>query len=92
MWKTCIMPDHIHMILRINGTLPDNAHLGVVIRGFKAGCTKAYRALTGNDGSLFEEGYNDRILTEDGQLDRWKKYISDNPRRLALKRRNPDLF
>ena len=67
------MPDHIHMILRINGTLPDNAHLGVVIRGFKAGCTKAYRALTGNDGSLFEEGYNDRILTEDGQLDRWKK-------------------
>lgn len=91
-WKTCIMPDHIHMILRVNGTLPNNLHLGTVVRGFKSGCTRAYRALTGNDDSLFEEGYNDRILTEDGQLDRWKKYISDNPRRLAVKRRHPDLF
>lgn len=41
---------------------------------------------------LFEEGYNDRILYRAGQLDVLKKYIADNPRRLAVKRQFPHLF
>ncbi len=41
---------------------------------------------------LFEEGYNDRILYRAGQLDALKKYIADNPRRLAVKRQFPHLF
>ena len=41
---------------------------------------------------LFEEGYNDKILLHEGQLDNWKAYLDDNPRRLLLKRRNPQLF
>ena len=43
-------------------------------------------------GLLFAPGYNDRILKEAGQLDRWKHYLRDNPRRLLLKREHPDLF
>ena len=43
-------------------------------------------------GQLFELGYNDRILLYEGQLDRWRHYLSDNPRRLLLKREHPDLF
>ena len=30
---------------------------------------------------LFEEGYNDKILMHEGQLDNWKHYLDDNPRR-----------
>lgn len=41
---------------------------------------------------LFEEGYNDKILLHDGQLDNWKHYLDDNPRRLYLKRQNPQYF
>lgn len=41
---------------------------------------------------LFEEGYNDRILYRAGQLEALKKYIADNPRRLAVKRQFPHLF
>ena len=43
-------------------------------------------------GSLFSPGYNDRPLSHRNQLSHWIKYLHDNPRRLALKRANPDLF
>lgn len=41
---------------------------------------------------FWDDGYHDRILFHDGQLDAMIRYIADNPRRLALKRANPDLF
>ena len=40
----------------------------------------------------FAPEYHDRILTNRGQLAAMKRYIHDNPRRLALKRANKDLF
>jgi REP element-mobilizing transposase RayT len=42
--------------------------------------------------TLWETGYQDTILLRRGQLKRMSNYISDNPRRLAMKRANPDLF
>ena len=48
---------------------------------------------TGHEqGLLFERGYNDRILLQDGQLQHWTEYLADNPRRLLAKREHPDLF
>ena len=162
-WKLCIMPDHIHMIVRVNEDMPEGKHLGDVVRGFKVGCTRAWWRLTGmrmpageavgvvvagdaakrmpagvaagvvdigdaagvvdagdvagvvemgGEGNtmgsaittpavspagkklpvLFESGYNDLILLEDGQLDNWIHYLDDNPRRLAVKRQHPDYF
>ena len=41
---------------------------------------------------FWSDGYHDRILFHEGQLDALIRYIHDNPRRLALKRANPDLF
>ena len=144
-WKLCIMPDHIHMIVRVKEDMPEGKHLGIVIRGFKAGCSRAWwrergpcvqtqgvgtvdptsasavevtktlafattpaASTTGKTAgktagktkgeaskagpSLFESGYNDLILLGDGQLDNWKRYLDDNPRRLAIKRQHPELF
>ena len=39
-----------------------------------------------------QAGYHECILHHDGQLDAMIHYIKDNPRRLWLKRANPDLF
>lgn len=114
-WKVCIMPDHIHMIVRVKEDMPDGKHLGDVVRGFKVGCTRAWWRLSAipagetagvveeetttpaspagnNRPVLFENGYNDQILLEDGQLDNWLHYLDDNPRRLAIKRQHPDYF
>lgn len=150
-WKVCIMPDHIHMIVRVNEDLAEKKHLGRMVAGFKGGCSKAAMRLNAMDGRpwdggrgahdgpdgdgssntvpssgttapssntvpssgatssvatvplpsgkgrvkvkpLFEPGYNDKILLHEGQLDNWKAYLDDNPRRLLLKRQNPQLF
>ena len=39
--------------------------------------------------SLFNAGYNDRVLNQQGQLEGWIEYLRDNPRRLWLKSHNP---
>lgn len=119
-WKTCIMPDHIHLIVRVKEDMPPGKHLGMVVRGFKTGCSRAWWRLTplpagktAGTGTivatvplafpkgkqveekrpvLFEKGYNDKILLHEGQLNNWKRYLDDNPRRLLLKRLNPQFF
>lgn len=45
-----------------------------------------------NPCPLFAPEYHDRVLTSKNQLQHMKRYILDNPRRLALKRANPELF
>ena len=90
-WTFQLMPDHLHAIFFVKERIP--VHLGKVINGFKVGCNRAYRELVKGDlTGLWEDGYNDIILDQEGQLQRMKRYILDNPRRLAIKRTHPDLF
>ena len=71
-------------------------HFGKIVNGFKTACNKALRGLKEQGKvktglmSLWEPGYNDRILDHEGQLQRMKNYIADNPRRWAIKRNNPE--
>ena len=95
-WKICVMPDHIHMIVRISEDMGEGKHLGKVMAGFKSGCNVAYWRIFNMTEpprrGLFEKGYCDKILMHEGQLDNWKHYLDDNPRRLMVKRQNPDYF
>ena len=43
-------------------------------------------------GTLWEPGYNDRLLLHKGQLQHMLAYLDDNPRRLLLKRQHPEYF
>ena len=89
-----VMPDHVHILLRIHDRLP--LHLGHYIRWFKRQCTLACSDLgvtSPSDKLLpFAAEYHDRQLTHRGQLAHMARYIQDNPRRLALKRANKELF
>ena len=89
-----IMPDHVHILLHIHEHLP--RHLGYYIRWFKKQCTYIGLALAvpsaRNHSPLFAPDYHDRILKGKNQLSHMVRYIQDNPRRLALKRANKDLF
>ena len=95
-WKLCVMPDHLHMIVRVKEDMKEGRHLGAVVAGFKSGCNSVYWKLYGMSEpprqGLFEKGYCDKILMHEGQLDNWKHYLDDNPRRLMMKRQNPELF
>lgn len=135
-WQVCLMPDHLHLIVRINAPFPEGKHLGIIIGAFKGGVSRAWWRLTeeaeahasvtvlngqtaatvmnGQTGAtvmksastttvsvasasekrlpLFEPNYNDHILMRDGQLENWKHYLRDNPRRLMMRREYPNLF
>jgi len=41
-WRVAMMPDHIHLLLWVNGPMPEGKHLGMVVRGFKTGCSRAW--------------------------------------------------
>lgn len=97
------MPDHFHGILFVTREI--NRTLGSIMAGFKGKCSQVARELgvaqaltrrAPNPGAppppLWEEGFHDRILTSDGQLEKMFRYVRDNPRRLALRLRHPDLF
>ena len=43
--ESAVMPDHFHGLLFVRERMA--RHLGEVVRGFKIGCTKAYRAWSG---------------------------------------------
>lgn len=100
-WQVCLMPDHLHLIVRINQPLPEGKHLGIVIGAFKGGISRAWwqldttvSAASASDSRppLFEPNYNDHILMRDGQLDNWRRYLRDNPLRYMMRREYPDLF
>ena len=40
--KVALMPDHIHLLIKVREQLPHGKHLGNVVRGFKTGCTRAW--------------------------------------------------
>lgn len=88
-----LMPDHLHAIVFFTRHLPFD--LGRVVRGFKAACNAAYRRhglQCDEHPGLWESGYHDRILRREGQLDRLKEYIADNPRRRLVRSLRPDFF
>ena len=99
-----VMPDHVHILLQIHERLPK--HIGKYIAWFKLQCDDRYQELqrvttdrlvladdpASKNTPLFAPEYHDRILTHAGQLEHMAAYIKDNPRRLALKRANPELF
>lgn len=86
-WKACIMPDHLHLIVRVNALMPKGKYLGTVIGAFKGGVSRAW-----GEGTLFEDNYNDRILMRDHQLENWKAYLQDNPFRWLVRHNCPEVM
>lgn len=123
-----IMPDHVHLVLRVTERLPEALPLGNVVAAWKQACGKAVAGIrdplrdlkaatlnghTHNDTQspeglsgeaafrssalhpyrpLFTKGFNDSILTGQGQLHHMMAYVRDNPRRLLIKQQHSGFF
>lgn len=85
-----IMPDHLHLLLFVTAPVP--YQLGNYIGMFKTAVHGGFRAATGRDITPFGKDFYDCILYRHRALDTVYRYIRDNPRRLAERRRNPDFF
>lgn len=86
--RSQLMPDHFHGILYV--TEKSDIHLGTIVNSFKKACSFVAQEM--NIRKLWESGYHDRILQNKNQLERMINYVVDNPRRLWIKKTNPDFF
>ena len=76
------------------GTIPKGGNATGVHREEEKALVHFARIFAGR-GSIWQKDpayYHERILHAPGQLRRMIDYVKDNPRRLWLKTRNPDLF
>lgn len=68
---------------------------GIANRQGNAAALMHFARIFANRNSIWQQDaayYHERILHAPGQLNRMINYVKDNPRRLWLKKNNPDLF
>jgi hypothetical protein len=89
--KGLLLPPNSSKGLLLPGPVPAAAPPGLGPAGLGLAGPGAARPSAGAS-SLWQEGFQDTILLRRGQLKTMSRYIADNPRRLAMKRANPELF
>lgn len=102
-----LMPDHLHGVIYVTERLPrhlghvingfkkgcNDAWKQLRSEDCETDARNTFTPTTlGDAHNLWEWGYHDRILSRKGQLDTMFKYLRDNPRRLWVKRNNPNFF
>lgn len=83
---TAIMPDHVHIAMRVKASLPTG--LSRAVAWMMGRATRHYA----HETPFFDKGFNDKIAFSDEIFKRQIQYVCDNPRRLLLKRLFPDFF
>lgn len=77
------MPNHVHAILFLDRTRFRPPPVPAIVGAFKA------RASRRAGEPLWQRGYHDRIVRDEGELQALREYVLQNPRRWALDRENP---
>ena len=81
-WKIMafvVMPDHLHMII-----IPGKKDIHGCIKAVKGYAARLINARIGRQGSLWQPGYFDYILTLEEQIISRIRYIEENPVRKGL--------
>ena len=84
-----VMPDHHHMVLQVQRTMPRS--IREVVRGYMQGCKGEARKL-GYTENLYDAPPFYRVLTHKGQLHAMIEYVKANTERAWQRRQNPELF
>ena len=81
-----VMPNHVHVILRLARRRDNRKHqLGYVIGRFKGWISKVYRDLVAAGRAVdvgttpWQRDYWDKLVTTDEQLEAYRRYIRQNP-------------
>ncbi len=98
-----VMPNHFHGIIMIVGAdlrvCPEGAHAGAplpqIVQWFKTMTTNDYirgvkqRGWPRFSGGLWQRNYYERVIRDDDELNRARRYIVENPLKWALDSENP---
>jgi len=88
-----VMPDHVHLQLHLRAGLPEPlVVLGRAIGAFKSLCAKDFHELTGEAGSLWQQGYHDWICQSAEMIAAVNRYIDYNPLKFELRYNQPEFL
>ena len=93
LYQFCVMPDHVHILLRVLER--SEMHIGFYVTKLKGKVRENYSQLTGKEltsEDIFKPNYCDKPLTRRRSLDTLFRYIRENPHRLAMRRQYPQFF
>jgi REP element-mobilizing transposase RayT len=79
-YALCLMPDHLHLLMRLS---PNGPTLGVLLGAFKRFTTRQSWPL-GYKGALWQKNYHDHILRRSEHGKKVASYILTNPERKGL--------
>ncbi len=84
-----IMPDHIHILLRINhGTGDPSPTLGNVIGWYKYQVTKQINLqMNAEENKFFQRSYYDHVIRNQQDYNEVWEYIENNPRKWIIQKR-----
>jgi len=91
LFNSVVMPDHVHLQLHLRAGLHRPlVVLGRAIGAFKSLCAKDYHELTGESGSLWQQGYHDWVCQSSDMIDAVNRYIDYNPLKFELRYNQPE--
>jgi len=93
LFRFVVMPDHVHLQLHLRAGLPEPlVALGRAIGAFKSLCAKDFHELTGESGSLWQQGYHDWICQSAEMIAAVNRYIDYNPLKFELRYNQPEFL
>lgn len=94
-----LMPNHLHGIVildlaedgprgkgRVGEFVAPSVGLGAIVRGFKSAVTALARREQPGMGQVWQRGFHDRIIRSEAELERFRRYMADNPQQWELDR------
>ncbi len=90
-----IMPDHVHLIISLEGNVEKPASLGAVMGAYKSLTTMAWlKHIKANglecQGIIWQSRFYDRRVRDAQELEQTRQYIRDNPIQMKLKQMEED--
>jgi REP element-mobilizing transposase RayT len=93
LFNSVVMPDHVHLQLHLRAGLSKPlVALGRAIGAFKSLCAKDFHELTGESGSLWQQGYHDWICQSAEMIAAVNRYIDYNPLKFELRYNQPEFL
>lgn len=77
----CIMPNHLHALVEPS----EQVTLGEIVRHWKGGSAHDINAALGRKGTLWQHEPFDHIVRSEAQLEHFRRYIADNPKKAGLR-------
>ena len=93
LFNSVVMTDHVHFQLHLRaGQSEPLTVLGRAIGRFKSLCAKDYHEISGESGSLWQQGYHDWLCQSKEMVAAVNRYIDYNPLKYELRWNQPEFL